>query len=239
MLNTILGTKSHMEQAFTEAGVRVPVTVVKTASNIVTKFRTKEKDGYQAIQLGFGNRKIKRFNKPLLGSLKAVVKEQDKTAPSFFREVPGSEEENLNIGDVINASDVFKPGDIAQVTGTSKGKGFAGGVKRWGFAGGPKTHGQSDRLRAPGSIGQGTTPGRVLKGKKMAGHLGSERVTIKNLVVLKIEGNEVWLSGPVPGARGSFLIVKKIGEYKKFEPLIGSNNESSQKEENGNQKSSG
>lgn len=221
MVNTILGTKLHMSQAFTQTGIRVPVTVVKSGPNVVTQVKTGDKDGYKALQLGFGTRKTKNMTKPVLGHLKGVLKEGK--APRFLREVRLDEDVEYQPGDVVVPSQVLKPGDLVQVTGISKGKGFAGGVKRWGFAGGPKTHGQSDRHRAPGSIGQGTTPGRVLKGKKMAGRMGNEQVTIKNLTVLKVdeESGGVWLAGSVPGARNSLLLIKKIGEDKKFERLVG------------------
>lgn len=233
MIDTILGTKGDMQQAFTQTGVRVSVTVVKTGQNVITQVKTAKKDRYKALQLGFGSRKIKNTTKPLLGHLKAIQKE-GKT-PRFLREVKVDEGE-FKVGDVIKPSDVLKPGDIVQATGTSKGKGFAGVVKRWGFAGGPKTHGQSDRQRAPGSIGLGTTPGRVVKGKKMAGRMGGERVTVKNLTVLKVdeEKGELWLSGPVPGPRRTLLLVKKTGENKKFEELTGE----IKKEENGSEKDS-
>ncbi|MBI2007178.1 MAG: 50S ribosomal protein L3 [Candidatus Blackburnbacteria bacterium] len=224
MIDTILGTKSHMGQAFTQSGVRVPVTVVRTGPNIVTQVKAKEKDGYAAVQVGFGTRKFKHLTKPLLGHLKKILNQESKTAPRFLKEIrTDSGATKYSVGDVIGPADVLKPGDLVRVTGVSKGKGFAGVVKRWRFAGGPKTHGQSDRLRAPGSIGRGTTPGRVLKGKKMAGRMGQEKVTVGNLTVLKVdEGKEeLWLSGLVPGSRGTKLIIRKLGENKKFEPLVG------------------
>lgn len=222
-----------MGQAFTESGIRVPVTVVEIGPNVVTQVKTKEKDRYNAVQLGFGNRKIKNITKPLLGHLKGAIEmqkaksEKQNVAPRFLREVRIEGDIEYKAGDVVNAPDILRPGDFVQVTGVSKGKGFAGVVKRWGFAGGPKTHGQSDRLRAPGSIGQGTTPGRVLKGKKMAGRMGQEKVTVANLTVLKVdkEKGELWLSGPVSGARGSLLVVKKTGENKKLESLFGTKKE--------------
>jgi large subunit ribosomal protein L3 len=122
----------------------------------------------------------------------------------------------MDLGTKIAAQDIFVVGDTIQVTGISKGKGFAGGVKRHGFRGGPKTHGQSDRLRAPGSIGQGTTPGRVHKGKRMAGHMGTDQVTVKNLIVVAVDSdkNEIHVKGPVPGAKGSIVIVKRLSENK-------------------------
>ena len=139
-----------------------------------------------------------------------------KVIPRFLREVSANQEEessNLKVGDEIKVGDIFKPGDIVDVTGTSKGKGFTGVVKRWGFAGGPRTHGQSDRERAPGSIGSTTTPGRGLKGKKMAGRAGGEKVTIKNLKVIEVnpEKNLLLVKGLVPGAKNGFLMIKKTG----------------------------
>lgn len=227
-MDTILGTKSHMMQTFTQGGTRVPVTVVKTGPSVVIQVKKTEKDGYGALQIGFGAKKVKGITKPLLGHLKKAIEAQSAEreaqrgmAPRFLREVRTAEEE-YKAGDVIVPSQVLKPGDLVQVTGVSKGKGFVGVVGRWGFAGGPKTHGQSDRLRAPGSIGRGTTPGRVVKGQKMAGRMGQEKATVKNLRVMKLdeEKGELWLSGLVPGARGSLLVIRKLGEAKKFDPLF-------------------
>ena len=198
-----------MGQTFVQ-GTRVPVTVVKAGPCLVTQVKHQEKDGYWAVQLGFGEKRTKHITKPMKGHLKGAA--QGKTAPRFLREVRFKDEPEFKVGDVVKVSSVLKPGDVIAVTGTSKGKGFAGVVKRWGFAGGPRTHGQSDRLRAPGSIGQGTDPGRVRKGKKMAGRMGNERVTIKNLQVVSVdeEAGEVMVSGPVPGKKGDLLMVVKI-----------------------------
>jgi large subunit ribosomal protein L3 len=220
MLNTVLGTKSHMAQAFTLAGHRVPVSVVKVGENTVTQIKTPEKEGYWALQLTLGSKKAKNTSKPLQGHFKKANFQDKNLFPRYVKEVR-VDEADKNVGDKIKAGDVFKAGDLVQVTGISKGKGFAGVVKRWGFAGGPKTHGQSDRHRAPGSIGQGTTPGRVYKGKKMGGHMGVDQVTVKNLTVLKVDSKEgtVWLSGPVPGNREGLLIITKIGENKHFQDL--------------------
>lgn len=217
MIDTILGTKVEMGQSFTSFRRRVPKTIVRVGPNVVTQVKTQERDGYRALQLGFGNRKIKALTKPLKGHLKGAVGE--KTAPRFLREVKSTEQ--LAAGSVVKPSEVLRAGDLVAVTGISKGKGFAGVVKRHGFAGGPRTHGQSDRERAPGAISRGTTPGRVLKGKRMAGRMGAERVTVKNLTVLSVsdEKGEVELSGPVPGSRGTLLMITKIGENKKFEGL--------------------
>lgn len=211
-----------MEQSFTQTGHRVPVTVVKTAGNMVTQVKTLEKDGYTALQLGIGTKKAKHTSKQLQGHLKKTQNAKLKTQnlyPRHLREV--RTDESLEIGAQINPAEIFEPGDLVKVTGISKGKGFAGGVKRWGFHGGPKTHGQSDRHRAPGSIGQGTTPGRVYKGKHMAGRMGGEQESVRNLTVLKIEQDgTLWLSGPVPGNRGGLLIIKKLGVDKHFTPLF-------------------
>lgn len=221
-----------MEQAFTIAGHRVPVTVVKTSPNIITQIKTLEKDGYLAVQLGVGAKKLKHTTKPLQGhftpSLKASeaqVATSNKSSdtkffPRHIKEIKGSYDD-LNLGDLVNPSQVLVVGDFVKVTGISKGKGFAGVVKRWGFSGGPKTHGQSDRQRAPGSIGQGTTPGRVLKGKKMGGRMGSDQITVKNLTVLKVDDKEgvVWLSGAVPGNAKGLVVIEKIGTNKNFKQL--------------------
>jgi large subunit ribosomal protein L3 len=222
-MNTLIGTKQKMSQVFTLDGVRLPVTIVTAAPQLVTDVKTKEKDGYLAVQFGFGTRRLKTIKKPGLGHLKRALKQEEgekkeqKEGPRFLREVRLEKEESFEIGTWISPEEILEVGDLVKVVGISKGKGFAGGVKRWGFAGGPKTHGQSDRHRAPGSIGQGTTPGRVYKGKHMAGRMGTDQNTVKNLVVLDInkEAGEIKLSGPVPGSRGTLLKITKIGKSKK------------------------
>lgn len=216
MLNTILGQKGKMTQAFVD-NTRVPVTVVSVKPNLVTQVLSKDKNGYWAVQLGTGEKKTKNITKPILGHLKKAGSPSEasgRRGARFLREVRLENEPEEKVGDSVKVSDIFVVGDTVTVTGVSKGKGFAGGVKRWGFAGGPKTHGQSDRHRAPGSIGQGTDPGRVWKGKKMAGRMGSDTVTIKNLKVVAVdtEKNELHLSGLVPGTPKSLLIIKKINE---------------------------
>lgn len=214
MLDTLLGTKKKMSQTFVE-GTRVPVTWMKVGPCIVTQIKKEDTDGYRAVQLGYGEKKIKNVTKPLRGHLKGAVG-KSKSAPRFLGEVRLDRESNFKVGDEVRVSDVFKKGDVVAVTGISKGKGFAGVVKRWGFAGGPKTHGQSDRLRAPGSIGQGTSPGRVRKGKKMPGRMGTQKVTLKNLIVVDVDSEEdrLVISGSVPGAYGSFLIIQKLASGK-------------------------
>ncbi len=209
MLNTILGQKTKMLQAFVE-NARVPVTVVKAGPCVVTQIKNLKRDGYWGVQLGFGEKKVKNITKPMRGHLKGAF--EGKKAPSFLVEIRVDEKPEFKVGDKIELNQVLSEGDLVSVTGKSKGKGFAGVVKRWGFAGGPKTHGQSDRHRAPGSIGQGTDPGRVRKGKKMAGRMGQDRVTVKNLKVIKLdsERGEVYLSGSLPGSKMTPLIIKKI-----------------------------
>ncbi|MFZ5365691.1 MAG: 50S ribosomal protein L3 [Patescibacteria group bacterium] len=204
-MDTILGIKLGQTQKFTSEGERIPVSQIQAGPCFVVQIK---KD---SVQLGFGEKKEKKTKKPILGHIK---KAGLKIIPRFLREVSANQQEisaNLKVGDEIKVGDVLKPGDIVDVTGTSKGKGFAGVVKRWGFAGGPKTHGQSDRERAPGSIGSTTTPGRVLKGKKMAGRMGGARVTVRNLQVFEVlpEKNLLLVKGLVPGAKKGLLIIKK------------------------------
>src|SRR3989338_4026748 len=231
MITGLLGTKSKMSQTFTRSGQRVSVSVVKVEPNMVTFIKTQDRDGYRAVQLGIVSKKIKNTKKPVLGHLKKAAKDLKK-ASKYLREIKIKDTDTeMKIGELIKASDVVRPGDLVKVTGVSKGKGFAGGVKRWGFAGCPKTHGQSDRLRAPGSIGQGTTPGRVYKGKKMAGRMGGEQGSVKNLTVLKVEENgDIWLSGPVPVFQSGLLQITKIGEDKKFVELYEKDTETEIKE---------
>jgi len=225
MTGFILGEKGEMSQIFDDQGIRWPVTKILTSSCYLIDIKTKDKDGYFAALLGF--KAVKNIKKSVLGKLtKAGVK----TPLRFLKEirlpnslddilvlkneegkVNGLEIKSLNlklkIGDQINPKLIFKVGDKVKVAGKSKGKGFAGVVKRHGFAGGPRTHGQSDRERAPGSIGQTTTPGRVYKGKRMAGRMGGERVTLKNLKVVEVGDDYLVVSGLVPGAKGGLLEV--------------------------------
>ena len=199
MINTILGLKKEMSAKFDQHGRRIPVTNIVAKPNIVL---TKQDD---KVQLGFGQKKkVKKTEN-------AYVKVAG-YAPRFVKEVPASE---YSPGDTVSVS-IFAPGDLVKITGTTRGKGFAGVVKRWGFAGGPKTHGQSDRHRAPGSIGQTTTPGRVFKGKKMAGHMGASQLTVRNLEVVDvdIDKNLLLVKGSVPGSQNGLLIIEKIGKAK-------------------------
>jgi len=196
-----------MTRIFDENGNAVPVTVIEVGPCYVTQIKSKEKDGYEAIQVGYGKRKEKHTTKPVLGHLK-------KSGLKPFRvlkELRNFEsKEPLKLGDEIKV-DIFSAGDIVSVTGISKGKGFAGVVKRHGFGGGPKTHGQSDRWRAPGSLGQSSYPSRVFKGLKMAGRMGGKKVTVKGLSVVKVdvENNLLLVKGAVPGANKGIVIIRK------------------------------
>lgn len=207
-MNTLFGLKGRMTQAFVE-GFRIPVTKVTLGPCTVVQIKDLTKDGYWAVQLGFGTKKIKNITKPLQGHSK-----KSNTTPRYLKEIKLDKKPEFNVGDVIKLGDIFKLGDVVSVTAVSKGKGFAGGVKRHGFAGGPRTHGQSDRERAPGSVGGTTTPGRVYKGKRMAGRMGSEQVTMKNFHIISVdqENNELLVSSPIPGRVGAFLSIKKIKE---------------------------
>lgn len=202
MIQAMVGKKLGMTQVFDESGVVFPATVIECGPNVVTQIKTDEKDGYDAVQLGFGL--DSRLNRPEQGHRKASgFQSRD------LREVKADTYDDLEVGQVFKA-DVFKPGQMVDVTGTSKGRGFQGGVKRHGFAGGPKTHGQSDRLRAPGSIGSSATPGRVFKGTRMAGRMGNDRVTVLSLEVLRVdpERNLLVVKGSVPGHNDSLVLVR-------------------------------
>lgn len=193
----ILGKKLGMTQIFDKEGNQIPVTLIEAGPCFVTQIKTKEKDGYQAVQIGFEKiEKEKKIKKPL------------RHKPyKFLREFRGKtlDISKYKVGEKIDVS-IFNEGEKVKISGISKGKGFAGVVKRWGFAGRPKTHGTKHELRAPGAIGS-KTPSRVVKGKKMAGRTGGERVTIKNLEIVKIdkEKNILAIKGAVPGSKGSLL----------------------------------
>ena len=191
-----------MTQRFSEDGTLHAVTVIQAGPCTVVQVKTPDRDGYQAVQIGFD--KAKRLNKPKQGHLKSLGEFR------HLREVSSKDPSGIEEGATIDVS-IFEAGEKVDVIGKSKGKGFAGVVKRYHFAGGPKTHGQSDRHRAPGSVGAGTTPGRVTKGFKMAGHMGNERVTSQNLVVMETdpERNLLLLRGAVPGPQNGLVIIKK------------------------------
>lgn len=222
MYGFILGEKKEQSQRFTEGGESVPVTLIKTSPCYLVDIKRPEKHGYFSLKLGFGA--TKNIKKPQEGELK---KAGIKTPLHFFREIRLDRykqnieaiEENgkkglklgeLKIfqGDELKATALFKKGDVVEVSGTSKGKGFQGVVKRHGFAGGPRTHGQSDRERAPGSIGQTTTPGRVYKGKRMAGHMGHKRVTVKGLTIIEVTDDGLCIGGLVPGSKRGLLEIR-------------------------------
>ncbi len=268
MLSGLLGRKVGMTQVFGENGTAIPVTVIEAGPCIITQIKTTAHDGYEAVQIGFEQARLKSATRAELGHLghslpllkaqrkrlqtyqqqrrgkKAAGEETGSEAPSeegtkdkqvekllkvqqnkqrregpelgpfkVLREVglqEGTSIESLELGSKFDAG-LFEVGESVDIVGTSKGKGFQGGVKRHGFRGGPKTHGQSDRTRAPGSIGSGTTPGRVLKGTRMAGRMGNERVTVKKLEVIQTdpERNLLVVKGSVPGANGGLLMIKK------------------------------
>lgn len=231
-MNAILGRKILQTEIFLANGDRIPVTKIDVANNTVLEIKTREKHGYNAIQIGYGTRK--NGKKAILGHVK---KANLTNVPMMIREVKNTSDElDYRIGESVNIESVLKPGDIVTVTGTSKGKGFAGVVKRHNFRGGPRTHGQSDRERAPGSIGQTTTPGRVYRGKRMAGRMGHEQSSALNLVIVSFEmqgdRNIVVVKGLVPGPVNSFVIIRKTGKLseKKFVPVL-NNEENDPKEE--------
>jgi large subunit ribosomal protein L3 len=202
MISSIIGTKCKQTQEFTAGGKRIPVTYIQAGPCFITNI-----DANHRIQLGMGT--IKSATKPEEGHLKKAGLTQKLR---FLRTIPvQAAVDDVKVGQEIKASEVFAEGDTIRVTGVSKGKGFAGVVKRHGFKGGPRTHGQSDRERAPGSIGQTTTPGRVYRGKRMAGRMGSDTVTLKGLSVVAVdaETNMMKVKGLIPGGTGSLVILSK------------------------------
>ena len=210
MTDGIIGKKLGMTQIFGEDGTSEAITAIEAGPCTVTQVKTTEKEGYSAVQLGFIT--ISKDKPKKRGRSKA----KEATKYRYLREFKISDGETVEPGQTIDAS-LFKAGDIVDVTGITKGKGFAGTVKRHHFAGGPKTHGQSDRHRAPGSIGSTTTPGRVLKGMRMAGHMGNERATVCNLVIYEADParNLLLIKGAVPGARNSLVMIRKSRRGKK------------------------
>jgi large subunit ribosomal protein L3 len=195
-----------MMQVFSPKGEVIPVTVIAAGPCVVTQVRTVERDGYAAVQIGYEQVPPRKLTKPQQGHLKAA----NATMLRYLREFPADNPQEHTPGEVINV-ELFQPGQKIDISGTSKGRGFTGVVKRWGFHGGPKTHGQSDRHRAPGSIGAGTTPGRVWKGQKMAGRMGGKRITIQNLEVVEVlpEKNLILVKGSVPGARTGLIEIRR------------------------------
>jgi large subunit ribosomal protein L3 len=205
MFKGLIGRKVGMTQVFDEDGIALPVTVIEAGPCYVTQIKTNESDGYLSVQIGYEEVKPKRLTGGQLGHL-----ERNNLPPlKVLREFKTKTSVDLAEGAILKA-DVFEKGERVDVVGTSKGRGFAGVVKRYGFAGGPKTHGQSDRQRAPGSLGSGTTPGRVWKGKRGPGRMGNERVTSANIRVVLVdpERNLIAVDGSVPGPKGGMVVIK-------------------------------
>jgi large subunit ribosomal protein L3 len=207
MFPGIIGKKIGMTQLFQEGGETVAVTVIQAGPSVVTQVKSRDRDGYDAIQVGFIENKVKQaqLSSPEKGHLQGLENVR------YLREFRTDDISSVKYGDKVDVG-FLKQGDLINVIGFSKGRGFAGVVKRHHFAGGPKTHGQTDRHRAPGSIGATTFPGRVLKGKRMAGHMGNRRVTARNLEVIQAdpERNLLLVKGAVPGANGGLLVIEKV-----------------------------
>ena len=203
MQKALIGKKIGMTQIFDEKGNVVPVTVVEAGPCTVVMKKTIENDGYEAVQLGFGDVKVQRVNKPMMGHFKKADVAPKKTLKEFKLEG------DLNVGDTIKA-DIFAAGDKVDVAGTSKGKGTAGAIKRWNFARLKESHGTGPVARHAGSLGACSDPSRVYKGKKLAGHLGCEKVTIQNLDVVKVdaENNLIAIKGAIPGPKGGIVVIR-------------------------------
>jgi len=206
----LVGKKAGMTRVFSEDGQAIPVTVIEIPSQLVTQIKTQETDGYQAIQITYGEKKASRVSKPAAGHFAKAGVQAGRGLMEFRTE------EEFTVGAELTVAR-FEDGQKVDVTGTSKGKGFQGGVKRWNFQMQDATHGNSLSHRAPGSIGQCQTPGRVWKGKKMAGHMGSEQVTTQNLEIIRVdlERGLLLVKGAVPGATGGDLIVKPAVKVKR------------------------
>ena len=203
----LIGKKLGMSNIFVSDGILVPVTVIEAGPCSIINIRTKDKNGYEALQLGFGARKEKNITKPVLGQFKKA----DLSPAAILKEFKNFKVSDYKVGDKVSV-EIFKEGDTVKVTGRSKGKGFQGVMRRHNFGGvGGTTHGQSDRLRAPGSIGASSYPSRVFKGQKMAGRMGNEQVTISNLKVIKIinDKNILMVKGAIPGAINSIIEINK------------------------------
>ena len=211
----ILGRKVGMTEVFSTDGKLIPVTVIEVEPNVVTQVKTVEKDGYDAIQLGAFDKKTKSSNKPEMGH----VKKANTQPKRFLKEIRGIDTSSYTLGQVISA-DVFKSGDTVDVTGTSKGKGFQGVIKRWNQSRGPETHGSTYHRRV-GSMGT-MRPMRVLKGKKLPGHMGNEQVTIQNLMIVDVdtENKYILVSGNVPGAKNTFVFIREAIKGSKNTPAV-------------------
>jgi large subunit ribosomal protein L3 len=204
MVKHILGKKIGMTRVFRDNGESIPVSVLEVGPCCITQIKKTEKDGYNAIQVGFWPKKDKRLNKPLLGHFKAA----GEGGFAYLREIKVDDVGPFELGQEI-ASEIFTVGDLVTVRGISKGRGFSGVVKRWGFSGGDKTHGCRSH-KVPGSVGASATPSRIVKGKKLPGRMGNQRVTVKNLMVFDVvkEKNLILVKGAVPGSRGGLIEVK-------------------------------
>jgi large subunit ribosomal protein L3 len=202
----IIGRKVGMTRIFRAEGNSIPVTVIEAGSCPILQVKNAKTDGYNAVQLGFDEKRKKLVNKPQAGHYSKAKVEPKR----FLREVPVDTSEGVSAGQEVKV-DIFKAGERVKVVGTSKGLGFQGAVRRHHFRGGPKSHGQSDRLRAPGSVGSSSFPSRVFKGQRMAGRMGGSRVTVENLLVLEVdaEKNLLILKGAVPGKKNSILTILK------------------------------
>ena len=214
MTEGILGKKLGMTQVYGKSGNTEAITAIEAGPCTVTQVKTIEKDGYIAAKLGFGE--VKKQKTAKKGAKKSTAKEKTTVKYKYMREFRLEEAPKMEVGQKIDVS-LFKAGDVVDAIGISKGKGFAGGVKRYHFNGGPKTHGQSDRWRAPGSVGSNTSPGRVYKGLRMAGHLGSARITVSNLEVLEADParNLLLVKGAVPGMTNGLVIIQRAKREKK------------------------
>ena len=204
MQKGLIGKKLGMTQLFDEKGNVVPVTVLEVGPCAVVQKKTNEKDGYEAVQLGYGDVKLSRVNKPMKGHFAKA----DVAPKKALREFRLADTSALNVGDVLKA-DIFAAGEKVDVSGTSKGKGYAGAIKRWNFGRLKETHGTGPVARHQGSMGACSDPSRVFKGKKMPGHLGAEKVTVQNLDVVKVdaENNLIAVRGAVPGAKGGYVVI--------------------------------
>lgn len=207
MQKALIGKKIGMTQIFDEKGNVVPVTVVEAGPCVVSMKKTVETDGYTAVQLGFGDMKAHKVNKPMQGHFKKA----DVAPKKVLKEFRFDDCDAYSVGDVLKA-DIFEAGTKVDVTGTSKGKGYAGVIKRWNFSRLKETHGSGPVARHGGSMGACSSPSRVWKGKKMAGHLGAEKVTVKNLTLVKIdaENNLIAIKGAIPGANGGYVVIRDI-----------------------------
>ena len=209
MVNALIGKKLGMSQLFSSDGEVTPVTVIQAGPCTITQIKSAENDGYNALQLGFGRKRPQRTTKPLLGHFTKSGKGPFAT----LREVRVDDVADFELGQEISA-DIFQIGEMVHVVGTSKGKGFAGTIKRWNFSRGPMSHGGMNK-RPPGSIGCSASPSRVIKGRKMPGQMGNRRVTVKGLKVVDIrpEQDIILIRGAVPGGRNGFVVIKKTGRF--------------------------